>query len=113
MAKTGIPKGQTNNPSGRPKGIPNKATTDSRAAIAMFVDNNTHRLQEWLDDIAKGVKNEANEYIVKPDPVAAFKMVSDILEYHVPKLSRAEVQPLGKDGKPADNKITIEFVGKD
>jgi hypothetical protein len=39
-------------------GKPNKSTQAAREAIAMFVDDNADRLQEWLDAIAEGVTQE-------------------------------------------------------
>jgi hypothetical protein len=36
---------------GRPAGLPNKRTVEARQAIAMFVDNNSHRLEHWLDQV--------------------------------------------------------------
>lgn len=70
---------------GRPKGSTNKATQAAREAIGMFVDNNAHRLQEWLDRIAE------------TDPERAFTLFQSVIEYHVPKLARTEL--MGKDGK--------------
>ena len=64
---------------GRPKGMPNKATANAREAIARFVDGNAHRVEAWLNKI------EADE-----GAAAAFRCFSDLLEYHVPKLSRTE-----------------------
>lgn len=84
---------------GSRKGIPNKATADARAAIALFVDNNAHRLQGWLDAIANGVEgpperdeqgNEIKTYLVDPDPQKAFELFQSVIEYHVPKLARTE-----------------------
>lgn len=82
--------------SGRPKGAPNKATAEARAAIAAFVDGNAHRLTEWLDQVAQGVKvydpeTESDKYIVPPNPAKAFDMFQSVVEYHVPKLARMEV----------------------
>jgi hypothetical protein len=76
---------------GRPKGTQNKDTALAREAIARFVDNNTERLQEWLDQIAI------------ESPEKAFNCVRDLLEYHVPKLNRTE--HTGKDG----GKITLNL----
>lgn len=83
-------KGQSGNPSGRPKGAANKATGEAREAIARFVDGNAHRMEEWLDRVAKD------------DPAKAFDMLSKVMEYHLPKLARSEVQALDKQGDPAD-----------
>lgn len=64
---------------GRKKGTPNKATLNAREAIASFVDGNAHRLQGWLDKIAKD------------DPEKAIRCFKDIIEFHVPKLERTEI----------------------
>lgn len=68
---------------GRPKGVPNRATAIAKEAIARFVDGNAERLQQWLDEIYE-----------TDGPRAAFNCVVDLIEYHVPKLSRAEVTGL-------------------
>lgn len=95
MAKKGV----TNNPNGRKKGVPNKATTNAREAIAGFVEGNTERLNGWLDDIAA------------ESPKDAFTCFMSVIEYHIPKLQRTEQQLLDKDGNKADaNKIEVSFV---
>lgn len=66
--------------SGRKAGIQNKSTQQAREAIAKFVDGNSHRLQEWLDQIAEG------------NPEKAFTLFQSIIEYHVPKLARTEIE---------------------
>lgn len=78
---------------GRVKGVPNKATKNAKEAIARFIDGNADRLQEWLDQIA-----------AEDGPKAAFMCFTDLLEYHVPKLSRAE--HVGEGGGP----LVIEIV---
>ena len=83
-------KQQTNNPKGRPKGSPNKSTAMAREAIASFVDGNAHKMQEWLEQVAKGVKNDEDKYIVLPNPEKAFGMLQSVMEYHIPKLARTE-----------------------
>lgn len=77
---------------GRPKGTPNKATSDARKAIALFVEENAHRLTGWLDDVAKGAADG------KPNPAKAFELFQSVVEYHIPKLARSEV--VGENGGP-------------
>ncbi len=81
----GQPKGSTGNPNGRPVGSQNKDLKEVRHAIALFVDGNAHRLERWLDQIAKD------------NPMAAFDRYMSVLEYYIPKLQRTEVT--GKDGE--------------
>jgi len=68
------------------KGSPNKATKAAREAIARLVDGNAERMQEWLDRIAE-----------EEGPLAAWRCMADVIEYHVPKLSRTELT--GSDGR--------------
>ena len=82
----------------RPKGSPNKSTALAREAIARFVDDNSDRLQGWLDQIA-----------VDKGPEAAFRCFTDLVEYHVPKLARTEVT--GQDGKPQE--IVVRWLESD
>jgi hypothetical protein len=67
---------------GRPKGAPNKTTAKAREAFALFVESNSERMQEWLDEIASDPKH---------GPKAAFDLLLAVSEYHVPKLARTEV----------------------
>ena len=80
----------------RPKGSPNKSTALAREAIARFVDDNSDRLQGWLDQIAE-----------QKGPEAAFRCFTDLVEYHVPKLARTEVT--GQDQGP----VKIEVSWRD
>ena len=74
---------------GRVAGTPNKSTALDREAIARFVDGNSHKLQEWLDEIAKHEKL---------GPKVAFDCFMQVAEYHVPKLAR--VEQVGDEAKP-------------
>jgi hypothetical protein len=74
---------------GRVAGVPNKSTALAREAIAKFVDGNSHKLQEWLEEIAM------NE---KLGPKVAFDCFMQVAEYHVPKLAR--VEQVGDETKP-------------
>jgi len=92
---------------GRPHGTRNKNVVNARRAIADFVESNLPRFNNWLDQIADGIpaKTKAGQkvfdsngcvvYLVKPDPLAALKVVADITEYHLPKLSRQDVSVSG------------------
>ncbi len=104
---------------GNRRGVPNKATADARAAIALFVDHNAHRLQGWLDAIADGVEGppekdpetgeKTKTYIVDPDPQKAFELFQSVIEYHVPKLARTE--HTDGEGKPLPV-VQVTFVKK-
>ena len=74
-------KGEVGRQSVSRAGIPNREKKKAaREMIATFIDGNSHRLEQWLDEIyaAEG-------------PKAAFSCFSDLIEYHVPKLARTEV----------------------
>jgi hypothetical protein len=68
---------------------PSKTTLLAREAIAKLVDGNTHRLEGWLDQIASDERQ---------GPAVAFKLLMDVMEYHVPKLARHE--HTGEGGGP-------------
>jgi hypothetical protein len=78
------------NRAGRPKGVGNKSTGMAREAIARFVDGNAPSMQKWLEQVADGVKNDDDKYIVLPNPEKAFGMLQSVMEYHLPKLARTE-----------------------
>lgn len=51
----GLKKGQTNNPNGRPKGVPNKLTGDLRTFYANLIDENRAEIikrLKRLDDVS-------------------------------------------------------------
>jgi hypothetical protein len=66
---------------------PPRASLAAREAIARFVEGNTGKLQEWLDQIAE-----------KEGPKAAFQCFVALLDYHVPKLARQEL--VGREEGP-------------
>ena len=66
-----------------------KATLAAREAIARFIDGNTERLQEWLDEIYR-----------RDGPKAAFQCFTTMLEFYVPKVARREV--VGEDDGPVE-----------
>lgn len=72
---------------GKPKGAINKTTAIAREAIARLVDQSTPQMQEWLDQIAE-----------TEGPLKAWQCLTDVLEYHIPKLQRTE--HVGDGGGP-------------
>jgi hypothetical protein len=89
------PKGKTGNPNGRPKGIPNKATTEIKEAFKQLIENNLDNLTAWLEQVAD------------KDPEKAIKIIADLSEYVIPKLARSELT--GKDGKDLIPKANYHF----
>ena len=59
---------------------PGKVTSAARQAIMQVVDGNSHRLQQWLDDVAE-----------RDGPAAALVIYVKMLEFVVPKLARQEL----------------------
>lgn len=77
-------------------------TSSARKAIAEFVNDNLDNMGDWLFRVANGMPKLDGDkkvivdgegsivWLVKPDPATAIKCLSDICEYHLPKLSRSE-----------------------
>ena len=88
---------------GRPIRSSDRPMINARRAISQFVESNIPRLNGWLDQVANGVPAKTRDgkpiydsygapvWLIKPDPLAALKVVGDLTEYHLPKLSRQEV----------------------
>lgn len=91
------PNGPVKRMIGRPKGTPNKSTANAREAIASLVDGNVSRMQKWLDEIAN-----------TQGPMAAWRCMMDVVEFHIPKLARTEVT--GLNGGPVQSKTEHVIV---
>lgn len=89
-------KGTTNNPNGRPKGIPNRTTTDFKQAVNKLIEYATPNMVAWLETVAHD------------DPAKALDLVHRLAEFAHPKLARTELT--GKDGGVLEtvSKIIIE-----
>lgn len=85
-------KGGAREGSGRPKGVPNKATAEAREAVKAILDNNLPYIQAWIQSTAEGIfDDQSGKYIVQPNPAKACEIVQNLVEYSVPKLARTEV----------------------
>lgn len=92
-------KGQTNNPHGRPKGIPNKATAEFRDTVRRLLEDNSVNFATWLKTVADG--DVAND--IKPNPAKALDIIAGLAEYAAPKLARTEV--VGDKDAPVSHTI--------
>jgi len=81
---------------GRKKGVPNRATADVRATIALIAGRNVTLLQTWLERVGKR------------DPARAADLLLRMLEYHIPKLARTEMT--GAAGGPVQQSLQVTFV---
>lgn len=77
----------TNRGRGRPKGKPNKATTEFRETISALLSNNSENVDKWLKSVADGDPTVDR----KPDPYRALDLMAKLAEYAAPKLSRTEL----------------------
>lgn len=96
----------------------------ARRAIADFVDLNVPRFNGWLNQVANGIPQVDKDgavqttdsgvpmWLVKPDPLAAMKLVADVCEYHLPKLVRQDVSVTGTVAHLDANNITAEDLAK-
>lgn len=66
---------------GRQKGTPNRVTRNARREIGELLDGKAHLLPKWLEAVRK-----------QDGPAAAVKAYTGLLEFHVPKLARTEIQ---------------------
>lgn len=84
--RPGLPKGVTNNPNGRPAGVPNKVTLGFKQAVVNMLDFAAPKMVEWLDEIAQD------------DPAKALQLIDKIADYAFPRQNRTE--HVGDGGGP-------------
>lgn len=90
----------TNRGRGRPKGTPNRSTTEFRDTIRDLLEGNKDNVSKWLADIAEGDEEQDR----RPDPYKALDMLAKLAEYAAPKLARTE--HVGANDGPVEMTIT-------
>lgn len=72
-------KGESGNVRGRPKGKPNKTTTEIKEIITRIVGNQLEHIEKDLDNIRKN------------DPAEAMRLSQKFIEYVLPKQTRLDL----------------------
>jgi hypothetical protein len=86
-------KGQSGNPSGRPKGASDMDTRKIRVAFHNLLENNLDNISLWLAQVAA------------KDPQKAVDLTLKLSEFIIPKIARQEI--VGQDGQ--DLKESFNF----
>ena len=86
----------------RRNGRPTLTTAKVRGALQSLVEGQLENIDTWLRQTANGTpkvdrdgkivrdKEGSVVYTVKPDPAQAVKLVADLAEFVIPRLSRSE-----------------------
>jgi hypothetical protein len=69
-------RGKTNNPNGRPLGVPNKITTNLKDRVNLLIENNFDKLQTDLDTI---------------EPKDRLSIMLKLIEYVLPKQKETKI----------------------
>jgi hypothetical protein len=73
-------KGESGNPNGRKKGVPNKSTAEIKEIITRIVGNQLEHIEKDLDRIRK------------TDPAEAMRLSSKFIDYVLPKQTKMEIE---------------------
>lgn len=101
----GLKKGQTNNPKGRPKGTPNKATAE---------------LKSWINALIEENRNQVAKDLKKLEPKDRIVILERLMQYIVPKQQsismeaqiQAEYESLEKLLKEAPEEAINKIVNR-
>ena len=90
---------------------PSAVSMETRVSFQAIVDGHVNHVKTWIEQTATGIpKVDKNNnlitdgmgaliYEVKPDPATAVKLISDLAEYVLPKLSRSEAVNVNLDAQ--------------
>lgn len=73
----GLKKGTTNNPNGRPKGTPNKTTTE---------------MKDWVIGVVGNSQKQFEKDLKKADPEKRMAMIEKLLAFCIPKQQSISVE---------------------
>ena len=92
------PKGHTGNPNGRPKGKPNRITSEAKVWIQQLIDKNRSMLEKDL---------------LKMDAKERWTIIEKLMAYVIPKMSTGSIDAnlnlLGKLSEEDFNRLIVEL----
>lgn len=91
----GLKKGQTNNPNGRPKGVPNKVTADLKKFVVTLLERNQRQI---MKDLAEA------------DGATRLRFFTSLLPYVIPKQTQAQITSIDKLTEGQMNQIISEIT---
>lgn len=98
-----------------------KRVSKARVAIARLADTSAPLMMGWLQQTAEGIpkrdlKGEPLRdakgsimWLVKPDPLGAFKAMGDVMAYHLPRLKNVEATIEQREGVPLSDLSSQEL----
>jgi hypothetical protein len=86
----GLKKGMTNNPGGRPKGKPNRSTSEIKTAFQNLLDANIEQMEEDLKELT---------------PKERIHVLLKLADFVLPR-----IQSVQSESEELDNRITVEII---
>jgi hypothetical protein len=102
-----------------------KRVARAREAITRLADHSAPQMVDWLQRAADGVprRNFNGEplrdgkgsvmWLVKPDPLGAFKAMADVMSYHMPRLKSVEATVQAQVEHTLDGSVDVKKLSTD